>query len=71
MRSSVRREVMKTRRRVAPVPKSSFGDPVVVDNFGKTMRVTKAELRAFETYFSDVLDEVFGSPKSGSGRDRS
>jgi hypothetical protein len=69
-RSSVRREVMKSRRRVAPVPKSSFDDPVVVDNFGITMQVTKAELRVFETYFSDVLDEVFGSPKTGSERDR-
>jgi hypothetical protein len=71
MRSSVRREVMKARRRVAPAPKSSFDDPVVVDNFGTTMQVTKAELRVFETYFSDVLDELFGPPKSGSERDRS
>jgi hypothetical protein len=64
MRQSVRREVLKARRRRAPPPKSSPDDPVVVDNFGTTMRVTKAELRVFETYFSDVLDELFGLPKT-------
>jgi hypothetical protein len=69
MRSSVRCEVMKARRRVAPDPKSSFDDPVVVDDFGTTMRVTRAELRVFETYFSDVLDELFGPSKTGSERD--
>jgi hypothetical protein len=69
-RRSSRSEVLKARRRLAPSPNAStINDPVVVDNFGKTMRVTKAELRVFETYFSDILDELFGSLKTGSERD--
>jgi hypothetical protein len=34
------------------------------------MRVTRAELRMFETYFGDILDELSGSAKTGSELNR-
>lgn len=65
VRRLVRGEVLKARGRLAPSPRVSTADPVVVDNFGKAIRVTRAELRVFETYFGDILDELFGSSKTG------
>jgi hypothetical protein len=56
-------------KRFAPPPKRSPKDPVVTDNFGKTMRVTKAELRVFETYFGDLLYELFEKAKKGGKGD--